>query len=322
MTIILYRDLVKSTSMHQSSKSTTLTLSKQVIVPLNCPDIILAIAPCRSGTTAQLRVFAENGIPSLYQPIKATLRRQMDGEEGLFRIPDVGHVFIKETLGPYTEAESTIDPLAVLLEAGVPQEKIILITMMRDPIDAACSWIERFSFGAERSVLMENLVKAYQTVDRISERAKSIGVETHAFVYESLRDNDPDDVTARLFRRLHLPFSSTSLENWTALPAMGSEESGISFPDEPEKYNYVEGHFLYDKVESSTSLAYHPKSGEELRRHIAKNDILGFKVRGIVEIYDKVRRLCSAELGIQILESVVFREPELYSAAETLSRRR
>lgn len=130
-----------------SSKS----LARWVVVPRECPDIILAVAPCRSGTTAQLRVFAQNGIPAIYQPIKAILRGIMAGEKNYFVIPtDTDRLFIKETLGPYTKGESTINPLEVLLEAGVSTKKISIITMMREPLSDVSSWIEQFSFGAER----------------------------------------------------------------------------------------------------------------------------------------------------------------------------
>lgn len=277
-------------------------LSKRIAVPPECPDIILSIAPCRSGTTAQLRVFAENGIPAMYQPTKALLRSAMAGEQANFSIPQAKRVFIKETLGPYTREESTIDPLEILLLAGVPEEKITLITMMRNPINTACSWLEQFAFGADKPTLLDNLCAAYDTASQIHDRSGEVGINEYPFVYEALRDNDPALVIERLFNILGLPFDEKSLLGWEHLPPMGSEESGIWFAKEPAQYTSVHGHLFHEKVETSTSLGYFPKSAEEISRSIDDRDVSILLESGAFDIYDRVRRECGTRLDITIDE--------------------
>ncbi len=287
-----------------SNQYTALEISKRVQVPDKCPDIILSIAPCRSGTTAQLRVFAENGIPAIYQPTKALLRSAMAGESSTFILPaEEDRIFVKETLGPYTEEESTIDPLEILLLSGVPREKITLITMVRDPINTACSWLEQFAFRADKRTLLANLAGAYGKVYEMNTKAKKLGIKEHPFVYEALRDNDPALVARRLFNVLDLPFSEESLLGWVDLPAMGTEGSGIRFPDEPNKYSSVRGHLFHEKVESSASLAYFPKSAEEIAKSLNGVDMEVLKTGKAFEIYEQVRVECSARLGIRINEA-------------------
>src|SRR5438270_13871686 len=90
----------------------------QVEDPSHIPLIVLAIAPCRSGTTASLRVYAESGILAYSQPIKGILRHLAKGKPAgrlcTWRIPAEDYLYIKETSGPFNEQESTLDPLRVI----------------------------------------------------------------------------------------------------------------------------------------------------------------------------------------------------------------
>lgn len=115
------------------------------------PTIFLAVAPCRSGTTTQLRVFATAGMEAYYQPLKATLRCLMHNLFDKFIIPAREQIFIKETIGPYTETEARLNPLEVLLKAGYPPEKIRLIPEMREPLSTLASWQEQFSFDRDKN---------------------------------------------------------------------------------------------------------------------------------------------------------------------------
>ena len=304
--------------MAQQPDLSSRSLARRITVPQDCPDIVLAVAPCRSGTTAQLRVFAENGIPAIYQPIKAVLRGEMAGEEGSrFVIPtDSDKLFIKETLGPYTEPESTINPLEVLLEAGVPSEKITTVTMMREPLGDVSSWVEQFAFGADKDALVDNAVRAYQTVDGIGRDAKERGIKTHAFVYESLRDNDAENVASRMFRDLGLPFSPDSLRDWTTLPPMGTPESHITFPPEPEKYNSVRGHLFHETVENSTGLQYYPKDKGKIDAALTPRDVAKLEAGGVFGIYDNTRRDCAREFGLPVAESGALSEFKLRHGME------
>src|SRR5258708_43395 len=102
----------------------------KISVPKHCPYIILQISPSRSGSTSQVRVFAQAGIPAWYQPLKAILRGFLDGQDIHFSFPDTEDpIFIKEAIGPYTKIESEFNPLDILLQAGVPKKKIYLISL-------------------------------------------------------------------------------------------------------------------------------------------------------------------------------------------------
>ncbi len=295
--------------MHDLSSK---ALARRISVPRDCPEIVLAVAPCRSGTTAQLRVFAQNGIPSFFQPVKALLRQELEGDSIGFVIPDSSaKVFIKETVGPYTEEESTINPLEVLLAAGVPAEKITLITMMREPLSDFTSWVEQFSFGASKEALLENVIHAYQTMDRIDSMAQERGVKRHSVVYEALRDNDPEVLTARLFHRLGLPFAPNSLQDWDRLPAMNSPESGITFPPQSEKYSNTSDHRFHEKVENSSGLVYYPKSSIAIDAAVSPSDVAQLEAGGVFGIFDKARRACSVELQLPVTEPSTLNEFKL-----------
>lgn len=138
--------------------------------------------------------------------------------------------------------------------------------------------------------------------------AKARGIKTHAFVYELLRDNDATSVASRMFRKLGLSFSPESLQNWTALAAMGTLESNITFPPEPEKYQNVRGHLFHEKVEQSTGLQFYPKDSGKIDAALTAVDVTKLETEGIFSIYDKARRACSVEFDFPVGESGILPE--------------
>ena len=81
--------------------------------PDDMPHLILSVSPCRSGTTVMLRVLGAMGVESYFQPLKNVLRWRLEGEIRPWRLAAGANrtVYLNETLGPYTFAEATFNPL-------------------------------------------------------------------------------------------------------------------------------------------------------------------------------------------------------------------
>ncbi len=166
------------------------------------PEIILSISPCRSGTTALLRVFGSAGLESHYQPLKNILRWRMQGEEMRWGLPRAARLYLKETLGPYTLQEAQFDPLAALLQAGVPAGRLRVFVAGRVPLNCWASWTGWW--GGRTCV--EIFIEAYRTTEMIRRRALALGIPATVFAYEAIRDNGGELAISRLFARLGVDF--------------------------------------------------------------------------------------------------------------------
>ncbi|MBI3984936.1 MAG: hypothetical protein HY344_03275 [Candidatus Levybacteria bacterium] len=290
-------------------------IARHVEVPSSCPFVIVAVAPCRSGTTAQLRVFAEAGAQAHYQPFKAILREMEQGRDLDFRIPegDDQTIFIKETVGPYNKPQSTLDPIAILLEAGFPIEKVRLIPMLRQPLATFSSWIKvndavRKYFNGAIPVedLLENLITSYKTVDEIRQRAINAGIPTTTFVQEALRDNSPRQVVQSLLTASGLRFSPTSVKGWRNLVPMGEPGSNIVFhPIGTEPKKDEGSQVIHQILLHSDGLQYISKEDREI-------DVLTAEQAGqlanagLYEHYEKFRKAAQADLGVGICQSTEY----------------
>lgn len=277
-------------------------IASRVIVSKPCPNIILTVAPCRSGTTAHLRIFSQAGLPSYHQPLKFILRAQLEGEDIQYHIPNNKSVFIKEAIGPYTDSESTFNPVEILLKAGVPSEKIHLIIMLREPLSTITGWIQAFSFKTERDILVQNAITAYHTVQKVRKEALLLGLRTTTLVYEAFRDHDPSIVLNKLFQELELVFSSEILSGWNSLPPLKSTESNIFFPPQPE-LEWYSGHNIHKKIETSDSFFYNFKSPDLISQTLLPNQIAFAYKQKLFDIYEEFRIACSKQLNIDIQES-------------------
>ncbi len=188
------------------------------------PRIILLTGACRTGTTIQFRSFGETGIVAYNNHIKAVVQGLRRGRECLFEIPSVEEsgpaIFVKESIGARTPAESQLDPLKVLLRANYPSEKLAVIVTSRGPLSTWASWCEKYSGvegGIERMTLLNNFLTAHDTAFTLYQEAKAAGIATTALVYETFRDNDPSDVMKRLFSNVSLPYSDQAVQGWTVI---------------------------------------------------------------------------------------------------------
>lgn len=259
----------------------------------DAPNIILSISPCRSGTSALVRVFSAVGVLSYYQQIKTMLRWKMQGENVYWKVPSLPHknIFLKETLGPYTETEALLNPLSILLDAGYPLEKLRILIFGRNPINTWVSWNKWWS----STTSIDNFKKAYITTEKVREQAEREGIPVTTVVYEVLKYCDSGTVIKRVFGRFGIPYSSIAVKGWQKLPEFGTPESYICYPEKPPIFN-VPG--ILDSTKSADELMY--SSIDRDISSLDRNTVLQIQGTGLAEIYKKWKLECEAHLGIKI----------------------
>jgi len=295
--------LMKDIAFERTSQVSVESISSRIKIPLvgSLPRILLAVAPCRSGTTVQLRMFSAVGIPSYYQPLKAIMRREAQGMEGDFEIPQEDIIFIKETLGPYSHAESTFNPLDVLLQAGYPKDKITLIIEMREPLSTLTSWIEAdLSLRENRTALFVNFITAYKTIPQVLRRAQEREIHFVPYLYEVQRDTDPANAAAGLLSSLDLVYSDSAVAGWERLPPFGSAESKIFYPLEPSLYHNDSQH---DVAATSHRLSYTKKDVQRIDNTLLPVEVAIIEQEGLPVIYERMRMLVSTVFKIHIQPS-------------------
>ncbi|HDQ71330.1 MAG TPA: hypothetical protein ENN19_04440 [Chloroflexi bacterium] len=267
----------------------------QVGDPEQAARLILAVSPCRSGTTILLRVFSAVGIESHYQQIKNILRWRLQGGEMTWQVPQGSDqvAFLKETLGPYTEAESTLNPLEALLDAGFLPDRLHVLIVGRAPLGTWASWDEWWG----ELTAVDKLILAYRSTEQVAQQAEREQIARTTYVYEALRDNPAEVVVGNCFARLGLPYAPIAVEGWHTLPPFEAPESRIRIPDEPPIFmKHVPN--IHDPVMTATQLSYLPR--EASIADLAAEDIEALKKAGLPDVYEKWRKACEEDLKIQI----------------------
>ena len=260
--------------------------------PDQIPQILLSVSPCRSGTTVLLRVFGAAGVPAYYQELKNIYRWRMQAEERQWQIPiDREMIYLKETLGPYTLAEARFNPLEVLLNAGIPRERLKVFIVGRNPIDTWASW-----FSWWKSVTnLDILIQAYRTVENIRVQAQAEGLLATTFLYDILQDHNTETAIQILFSKLDIPFTPVAVRGWKDLPAFGQPGSNVFLPEEPPAFDIPD---LHKQVEKSNQLAYYNRARELCISHPDACDYL--RQSDIFEIYERWHTACENDFGIKI----------------------
>lgn len=257
-----YRDMKNKAILH----SATGLVCRWSVLP---EQVVLMISPCRSGSTVMLRVFGYAGFAAFFQPIKNALRWREMGQERPWSPPTgAGPVFIKETFGPFAAFETAFDPLAELIDAGVPIAKIRLVVLLRDPGHVWASWR---SLWPETSTL-ELLMQSYQACLGCVATAQRLGVPVQKLDYEACVE-DPAMALGGLFSSLGLPAPDAALCDWPGRPGYGTPGSGVVLPVEPAPYITPGAHTPV--IESRTICQMPPRarpSATELER-LANTDI-------------------------------------------------
>ena len=258
--------------------------------------IILAISPCRSGSTAMMRAFGAMGIDSHLQPLKNLLRWHSLKVKHHWQ-PYGGTtkpIYIKETLGPFSQAEVQFNPLELLLATGISVERLSLLVIGRLPLETWASWQHWWS---ERTNA-ELLIKAYQQTEKIRQQAQLSGVETSTMIYDAFRDYPVDMLIQRLCLRLGINYYSKAVEGWHQLPRFGEKQSNIFIPQMPEVF--ATRHIRH-RVEEAAGLSYYSRANEV--GQLNKTDITRIEQAGVPEIYNHWRQLFEMELGLTITSS-------------------
>lgn len=162
---------------------------------------IIGIA--RSGTTI-LQVLASqfpSVICSEFQPIKYLLRYGENMADSFtydrFSINgSEGTIILKETLGPERTMECTLDPVGILMKAGIHAKNISALYILRNPIKAFFSWYSLLrSSQASKYVVSQNaLVESFKQYINILPQCIP-------FCYEILEQR-PEYVLKQLFKKL------------------------------------------------------------------------------------------------------------------------
>lgn len=275
--------------------------------------IFLAVAPCRSGTTASLKISAAAGIPAVYQPLKENLRWQMHGEERPIILPSAPVICIKETIGPYTKTESTFNPLDVLLEAGFPKEQINVVFMMREPRATLTSWLKNFGRICDHESLVENMIYSYQTMEQIHDLALRENIHHTSFLYESLGNIPAEKSFAAIFKFLGLPFKEGFANNWPAYEE--NIKRYLHLGEEPPLYSHNDLSELHASAREATGYYYH-KTPEALVWQVLKPEYQAkITEGGVLAVYDRFAKRAEADLEIAIAGEQERSQPPLEKPA-------
>jgi hypothetical protein len=182
-------------------------VQRHIKLPENLTDVPKIVGwsgPARSGTTALLFLLAGHSqIARVYfQPQKTLMRfggpsLELYGEDKLVCMKEV--LYSHNTLQPH-------DPIQILLDAGVPPEKITWIVMLRDPLQTFASWKRN---GAQWS---PDIFAFWQrhTID-LWHKYKDSNVRIVPFVYELL-DKQEEPVLKKLLLKIGLDATSLNLD--------------------------------------------------------------------------------------------------------------
>lgn len=256
------------------------------------PMLYCAWGKCRVGSTPLTNLFGVTGMPSYYQPLKASLR---DALAGRLLTPwivpsaiDQPHIFSKETAGPYVLAESLAIPLRPLIEAGYPPDRLHAIILDRTPACSLASWLAKWPDRAPESALLQHYVIAALNALRVESYARRHGIAVTHYVYEASKEAVSS--VRVLFDRLGLAsrFTEDAVTDWRETGQLQSENSRIIFPNEPEFYTAPGVHG------SDTAYRYHARgTGWLSETHLSLLERCG-----VNDVYRASVEACVHDLGL------------------------
>jgi len=217
-----------------------LTQSLRARSAADLPLLFCSWGKCRVGSTALTNLFGIAGMPALYQPVKTMARHRLLGSEPQAWVPPQAsehpHIFSKEMAGPYLVFETLFNPIEIMTASGYPAERLHLLIVDRDPYASLSSWVARWSDRVPRARLVEHFALSSLQIRRMKAFARANGVAVTHYVYEASRR--PMEAIAALFRRLGISrhFHPGVVRDWNERGALDSQQSAISFPEEPPVY--------------------------------------------------------------------------------------
>lgn len=213
------------------------------------PRVVLCCGKCRVGSTPLANVFGHAGLSTFYQPIKTLLRyllvEQTCPDWTLATSEPV--VFIKETFGPYVEAECQFNPLRVLLDAGFRAENITLLVMERDPLTTLASWRQCWHERIDADDFVRRFFSASSNAHRLAEMAKQQHIGVEYYLHEESKH--PQTAMPKLFESLGLgqKFQPSVMQGWTKGDSLQGTNTAVTFFRQPEDYWIEEIHLDLDE---------------------------------------------------------------------------
>ncbi len=171
----------------------------------NQPEVVLIWGRCRVGTTAIANVFGRAGLKTHYQPIKTWLRHYLlDLDFPPLSLSMEKRVVIKETSGPFSLAGCLMDPLRVLLMAGVDPSRISMVIVERSPLASWESWLSKWREQLHETELLRNFILSAMNRKRVEDTARRVGVRYLVFRIERATPQLADASMRGLFSELGL----------------------------------------------------------------------------------------------------------------------
>ncbi|OGK66990.1 hypothetical protein A2313_01515 [Candidatus Roizmanbacteria bacterium RIFOXYB2_FULL_41_10] len=217
----------KKASFEKLHQSLSETILKRITVSTHLDKLgfIGMINRTNTGalTTTIGKAPTEKPVVRHIQPIKAIARKLAQEREGikpstqLEFLRETVHIgegvqLIKETIGPDLKNPAEwMDGLSLLLEAGVPVEKIFFIPTVRDPIDTLSSWMRMWKWDLENFPFKAFNLSFNKTLEAV-QKAESLGILVVPYVHEFLRDFGSKKILARLMLACDLPFTLSMVE--------------------------------------------------------------------------------------------------------------
>lgn len=296
-----YREM---TSMPPLDKSFSQSIAKQIALQGQNTKIVLVVGTARSGTTAFLRVFSEEGIESWFQPVKQIIRGRLQHNQAYsFQIADAPYIMIKETLGGMTDEEIWYNPLEILLEAGVAKGNIHLITVMREPMSVACSLVRNRTIDLMQNPTLDlssldtqaymvgfvaKYASGYESTLRLITYAREYEIAYTPFVHELLRDQDPEVIRKHLLDRVGIAYTKEKM-NWRELPPI---ETSTKFSKFTSQWDSNDGSGLFTTLNRSTGLTYFAEPAAELTKYVTDRERFALRQSGAFDFYQTYSELC------------------------------
>ncbi len=210
-------------------------IANSIKIPKNFGSkIVLGIGHCRSGSTFTMRLMGCSQVKSFHQPLKTILRWQMQNRLYNWIVPSDNAIYVKETIGPYTNIESSFDPIQVILRIkGIDLDNIHLIYLVREPQQTLASWINEWAGVVKPKQLIINFILSYITLQNSRNTAMSIFGRNN--VHDLAYDLNSKILWEKLFSKIG--FKNTPVvSNWSKYPPMGENGSNVYFPPYGQKF--------------------------------------------------------------------------------------
>lgn len=175
-------------------------------------DVCLILGLIRSGTTALQMVMSHLDFRfSEFQPFKNLFRQGPERATCFIYGPgkEVTPLLLKETVGPELDEECAMDPVGMLIDAGISPRRIRAVFLLREPHHVYHSLC---SLGLFKDVTppVEGCKTAMDNLIMLYEHYKPVIAAAVPFVYELLEES-PEKMLKELLTKLGLTSPDLSL---------------------------------------------------------------------------------------------------------------